>query len=404
MNTKLGVPLDSVLKENGEGPAVNAIIEKIEPILIDAGIYRSWLIVKVTTNIGVTGIGEATLEGRSATVATAITEMGRYLVGKNAFQIERHFQHLYRGQFWKGGAVLMSALSGVEQALWDIVGKVLDQPVYILMGGLVRERVRLYANGWMSDLHSIEEVAKKAHRMAIEGFGALKLPGFEVHSELSGKSSYRWALECARAVRRAVGPDVELMIDMHGRTTPAEAIALARQYSELDIYFLEEPVPPENVPALAEVKRQSGLRIATGERLYTRYGFREVLERRAADILQPDLCHCGGILEAKKIAAMSEPYYVLISPHNPNGPVSTAACIQFAMCTHNFDMLEYLVEDVPWREEIFRDGFKIEKGHMIPSGKPGLGIEFDEAASRRHPANPADLPVCRLLDGTVAEW
>jgi galactonate dehydratase len=404
MNTKLGMPLNSALQQEGERQTGSTVIERIEPILIDAGVFRSWLIVKVTTNNGVTGIGEATLEGRSATVAAAIAEMGRYLVGKNAFQIERHFQYLYRGQFWKGGAILMSALSGVEQALWDIVGKVLNQPVYVLLGGAVRERARLYANGWMGGLQSIDDVAEKAHLLVTRGFGALKLPGFEVHSELSGKASYHWALECTRAVRRAVGPDVELMVDMHGRTTPAEAIALARQYREMDIYFLEEPVPPENIPALAEVKQLSGLRIATGERLYTRFGFREVLERRAADILQPDLCHCGGILEAKKIAAMGEPYYVLVSPHNPNGPVSTAAGVQFAMSTQNFDMLEYLVEDVPWREEIFPDGFKIENGYIVPSGKPGLGIEFDEEAARRHPAIPADLPVCHLPDGTVAEW
>lgn len=404
MNTKLVAPLDPLLQEKGERSAGNTVIESIEPILIDAGVFRSWVIVKVTTNNGLTGIGEATLEGRSLTVAAAIAEMGRYLIGKSAFQIERHFQYLYRGQFWKGGAILMSALSGVEQALWDIVGKVLNQPVYVLLGGSVRERVRIYANGWMSDLNTIDDVAKKAHLITMKGFDALKLPGFEVRSEVSGKSSYRWGLECARAVRQAVGPEVELMVDMHGRTTPAEAIALARQYRELDIYFLEEPVPPENIPALAEVKQQSGLRIATGERLYTRFGFREVLERRAADILQPDLCHCGGILEAKKIAAMSEPYYVLISPHNPNGPVSTAAGVQFAMCTQNFDMLEYLVEDVPWREEIFPDSLKIEKGHIFPFDKPGLGIEFDEEAARRHPAHPVDLPVCHLPDGTVAEW
>lgn len=330
--------------------------------------------------------------------------MARYLAGQDPFQIEKHYQHIYRGQFWRGGPVLMSALSGIEQALWDIVGKYLGQPVYNLLGGLVRDRIRLYANGWMGNIDSIEEVAKKARLVVSRGFQALKLPGFRVLTEVSGKSSYRWAVECAGAVREAVGPEIELLVDLHGRTSPSEAVALARQYARLDVYFVEEPVPPENVPALAEVKQQSGVRIATGERLFTRFGFREVLERRAADVLQPDLCHCGGILEAKKIAAMAEPYYVLVSPHNPNGPLSTAACVQFAACTHNFDMLEYFFEDVPWREELFPHAFQIEGGHIIPSAKPGLGIEFDEAAARRHAGSPMDLPVCRLPDGTVAEW
>lgn len=378
-------------------------IDLIQTFLIHAN-TRNWVIVRITTDEGITGIGEATLEGRSETVAAAIGEMSRYLTGKDPFQIERHYQHIYRGQYWKGGPVLTSALSGIELAMWDIVGKKLNQPVYNLLGGAVRERIRLYANGWMNDSVSIDEVAERAQWVVGQGFKALKLAGFNERTELSGKSSYLWALECARAVREAVGDEVELLVDLHGRTDAAQAIALAKEYAKLGIYFLEEPVSPENVPALAEVKRQSGMRIATGERLYTRFGFRELLESRAADILQPDLCHCGGILEAKKIAAMAEAYYVLLSPHNPNSPVSTAACIQFAMCTHNFDMLEYLVEDVSWREELFPGAFQIEEGYLIPSNKPGLGIEFNEEEAARHPYKAIDLPVCRLPDGTPVEW
>jgi galactonate dehydratase len=211
-------------------------------------------------------------------------------------------------------------------------------------------------------------------------------------------------LHCAQAVREAVGPDIELMVDMHGRTSPADAIALARDYQKLDIYFFEEPTFPENVPAMAEVKHHSGLRIATGERLFTCFAFRELLERRAADILQPDLCHCGGIWEAKKIAAMAEANYALVSPHNPNSPISTAACVQFAASTHNFDMLEYFVEDVPWREDIFPNAFQIEDGCIVPSTRPGLGIEWNESAAHMHPYDPKDLPVCRFADGSVAEW
>jgi len=378
-------------------------IEHIEPILVAAK-SRNWIIVKIRTDEGIEGIGEATLEGRSATVATAINEMSRYLIGTNPFHIERHYQHIYRGQFWKGGPVLMSALSGIEQALWDIVGKCLNQPIYNLWGGPVRERIKLYANGWLGAISTYEAAAHKAQAIIGQGFKALKLPGFAPHTNLSGKSSYRWAIECARAVRDAVGPDIELLVDMHGRTNPAEAIALAREYEKIDIYFFEEPVPPENVVALAEVKHHGGLRVATGERLFTRFGFRDVLERRAADILQPDLCHCGGISEARKIANMAEAYYALVSPHNPNSPISTAACVQFATVTYNFDMLEYMVEDVPWREEIFPDAFQFEDGHIIPSTRPGLGIEWNETAARCHPYEPIDLPVCHLPDGSVAEW
>ena len=377
-------------------------IERIETICVDAN-SRNWVFVKISTDEGVTGFGDASIEGRTATVAAAVGEMARYLTGKNPFQIERHYQHIYRGQFWRGGPILMSALSGIEQALWDIVGKRLDQPVYNLMGGAVRDKVRLYANGWMGGTKSIEEAAKRAQWVVSKGIKAIKLPGFGL-TEVSGKTSYQWGVDCTRAVRAAVGPDVELMVDMHGRATPADATAVAREYAKLNIYFFEEPVPPENVGSLLEVKQQSGLRIATGERLFTRFGFREVLERRAADILQPDLCHCGGIMEAKKIAAMAEVYNVLVSPHNPNSPLSTAACVQFATCTHNFDMLEYMVEDVPWREQLFPDAFRIEDGYIIPSGKPGLGIELNEEVARAHPAKPVDLPVCHLPDGTVAEW
>jgi galactonate dehydratase len=378
-------------------------IESIEPVIIHAG-SRNWVIVKIVTEDGLVGIGEATLEGRSETVSVAVREMSRYLLGKDPRQVERHYQHIYRAQFWKGGPVLMSALSGIEQALWDIVGKSVNLPVYALWGGPVRDKVRLYANGWMNGVTTIADAAKKARWVVGKGITALKLPGFSVHTDLSGKSSYQWGLKCAQAVREAIGPDVELMVDMHGRTTPAEAIELAREYRKLAIYFFEEPTFPENIPALEEIKRQSGLRIATGERLFTSFAFREILERRAADILQPDLCHCGGILQAKKIAAMAEASYALVSPHNPNSPVSTAACVQFAACTHNFDMLEYFVEDVPWREELFPDSFNIQDGCIIPSNKPGLGIEWNEEAARQHPYQAVDLPVCRLADGTVAEW
>lgn len=378
-------------------------IQTVEPVIIQAG-SRNWVVVKITTDRGITGIGEATLEGRSLTIAAAVEEMSRCLIGQDPVKVEYHYNRIYRGQFWKGGPVLMSALSGIEQALWDIVGKNLGQPLYRLWGGPVREKIRLYANGWMNGITSIESAAQKAVQIVGRGFTALKLPGFAIDTDVSGKSSYRWGIRCAQAVREAVGPDVELMVDLHGRTNPAEAIELARDYAKIGIYFYEEPVPPENVPALADVRRQTGLRIATGERLYTRYAFREILERRAADIVQPDLCHCGGILEARNIAAMAEAYYVRIAPHNPNGPISTAACVQLAASTHNFDMLEYFAEDVPWREEIFPNAFKIEDGHIIPSDKPGLGLDWDESAARRHPHKPLDLPVCRLPDGTVAEW
>ena len=378
-------------------------IEQIETISVDAK-SRNWVFVKIITDEGIVGFGDASIEGREDTVATAVSEMARYLTGKNPFQIERHYQYIYRGQFWRGGPILMSALSGIEQALWDIVGKHLNQPVYNLMGGSVRDKVCLYANGWMDNCNSIDDVVKRAQWVVSKGFKAMKLPGFDPNTLLSGESNHRWGVDCTHAVREAVGPNVYLMVDMHARMTPADAIAIAREYKKLNIYFFEEPVPPENVTSLLEVKQQSGLRIATGERLFTRFGFREVLERSAADIIQPDLCHCGGIMEAKKIAAMAEVYNVLVSPHNPNSPLSTAASVQFAICTHNFGMLEYMVEDVPWREELFPDAFRIEDGFIIPSDKPGLGIELNEEVAHAHPAKPVDLPVSHLPDGTVAEY
>lgn len=378
-------------------------IESIEPIYIFAD-SRNWVIVKTTTDTGIVGLGEATVEGRSETVATAIGEMSRYLLGKDPLQVERHYQHLYRSQFYKGGPILMSAISGIEQSLWDIMGKHLDLPLYALWGGPLRDRVQLYATGWMETATSPDEVARNANAVVQKGYTALKIPGFALDTDLSGMSSYRWGVDCVRAVRETVGNDIRIMVDMHGRTTPAEAIELAREYRKLNIYFFEEPTYPENIAALAEIRQQSGLRIATGERLFTCYSFREVLERRAADILQPDLCHCGGLSEARRIAAMAEAHYARIAPHNPNSPISTAACVQLAASIHNFDMLEYLVEDVPWRDAIFPDAFKIEDGHISLPNKPGLGIEWDESVARQHPYKAVDLPVCRLADGSVAEW
>ncbi|HWB98980.1 MAG TPA: galactonate dehydratase [Bryobacteraceae bacterium] len=378
-------------------------IKSVKPWLIGAK-SRDWVIVKVETDDDLTGIGEATLEGRSATVAAAVEEMSRYFLNKDPLQIERHFQHIYRGQFWRGGAVLMSAFSGIEQALWDIAGKALSQPVNRLLGGPVRDRVKVYANGWLGGASTISEAVSRAECAVKRGFHALKLPGFAAMADLSGTASYLWALDCARAVRNALGPQIDLMVDMHGRGTPAEAISLVKEYETLNIYFLEEPVGPENVAALAEVKHHSALRIATGERLCTRFGFREVLERRAADVIQPDLCHCGGILEAKKIAAMAETYYVDVAPHNPNGPVSTAASVEFSLATQNFAMLEFMMDDAPWREEVFPDAYDLRNGYMLPRQRPGLGVEMNEAAARRYPPTGVDLPVCHLEDGTIAEW
>ncbi len=354
--------------------------------------YRTnWVFVKLYTDEGITGIGEATLEYKEKAVLGAIDELKRYLVGKDPFKIELHYHNIYRDSYWRNGPVLMSALSAIETCLWDINGKALGVPVYRLLGGEYRDKIRVYANGWFSGAKTPEEFGSRAKEAVKRGFTALKWDPFGkaymniTHEELDS------ALECINTVRESVGSNVDLLIEGHGRFNVHTAIKIAREIESSKPLWFEEPVPPDSIDALAEVRRKSPVPIAAGERLYTQYSFRELFEKRGADFVQPDISHAGGILECKKIAAMAGAYYASFAPHNPSGPVANAAALQLAACTPNFYILEIMANDVPWRNEITNENLVYEDGYMKIPNDPGLGIELNEEQALKYPIRSTDL-------------
>jgi galactonate dehydratase len=357
-----------------------------------------WLFLKVHTDAGIVGLGEPIVEGRAQTVAAAVQEIGRYLVGQDPRRIEHHWQAIYRGQFYRGGPVLCSALSGIEQALWDIMGKWLGQPVYQLLGGAVRDRIRVY--GWVGG-ETYGDYIESAKVSAGHGFSALKVGLAGSVRLVDTPALVEENVRRFADIRAAVGPSVDVGIDFHGRCSPAMSIRLAKALEPYHPMFIEEPVLPENVDALATVARATSIPIATGERLFTKWGFREVLEKQAAAILQPDLSHCGGILEAKKIAAMGECYYAAVAPHCPLGPIALAASLHLDACTPNFLVQEHVTTGAGY----LKRPFEIVEGHIALPAGPGLGVELDEEALADK-LYDGDWETPRLwhADGSVADW
>lgn len=345
----------------------------------------NWVFVKVYTDEGVTGVGEATLEYKEKALIGAVEHIKEYLVGKNPLDIERHYHDIYRDAYWRGGAVLMSALSAVEMALWDILGKTLGVPVYQLLGGKVRDKVRIYVNGWFAGAKTPEQFAEKAKLAVSRGVTAMKWDPFgKSYMEISGKDLDQ-ALRCIAAVREAVGPQVDLLIEGHGRFNVPTGIAIAKELEPFKPMWFEEPTPPDNLEALKAVRDKSPVPISAGERLYTLRAFKDLFEMRAADYIQPDISHAGGIMELKKIAAAADSYYIPFAPHNPSGPVANAAALQLAGCCMNFSILEIMYSDVTWRRDVTNEALVCEDGFMHIPDKPGLGIEIDEAACLAHP-------------------
>ena len=365
-------------------------ITKLETFLVKP----RWLFLKIHTDAGIVGLGEPIVEGRARTCATAIDEIAPDLIGKDPRNVIHHWQAIYRHAFYRGGPVLTSALSGIEQALWDIKGKHLGVPIYELLGGPTRDRVRVYAHARSPELVR----ARKA-----EGFTAFKT-GIKNSTQSGIVASQKFVEEAAEsfaALREAGGKDVDIGIDFHGAISPQNAKLLIHALEPYQPMFIEEPVQCQNVEAMAEIARGTHLPIATGERIFTKWGFREILEKKAATILQPDLCHAGGIMEARLIAGMAEAYYAAIAPHNPLGPISLAAGLQLAASIPNF----LCQEQVTLGERCLKTPFKVEKGYVaIPEG-PGLGIELDEnAVANRLDHNWRNQETYDLNDGSVVDW
>ena len=354
--------------------------------------YRTnWVVLKVSTDEGLYGVGEATLEHRELAVEAAVRELERYVLGKDPHQIERFWSENHRDAYWRGGPVLTTALSGIEMALWDIKGKALNVPVYQLLGGKVRDTVPCYANAWFAGSRTPEAFAAKAAATVAQGFRALKWDPFgSAYLSLSAEA-FRGALDCVAAVRGAVGPGVELMIEGHGRFDVPTAVRIGHALEPFNIAWFEEPIPPGDLDGLAEVKRRIRIPVAAGERLYTRWDFRELLAKRAADYLQPDLSHCGGILELRKIAAMAECHFLPVCPHNPIGAITNAATLQVAACTPNFTWLETMSNDVPYRQQLTTETVGFANGQMTIPQAPGLGIDLVEEELPKHPYQPHNL-------------
>ncbi|MDR3708084.1 MAG: galactonate dehydratase [Capsulimonadaceae bacterium] len=363
-------------------------------------VYRAnWVFVKVLTDGGLHGVGEATLEYREKTVAEAILELKRELVGKDPHNIEKFYADAYRDAYWRGGPVLMSALAGVEMALWDIKGKAFGVPVYQLLGGKCRDRVTCYANAWFSPARTPDEFAVKARQAVAMGYRGLKWDPFGSAWQQIAKHEMQQARECIRAVVEAVGDDVDILIEAHGRFNIPSAVKVSQMLEEFDVLWLEEPIPPDNKEGLADVRRRSRVPIAAGERMYGRYDYRECFRLGCVDYAQPDVSHMG-IAELRKIGAMAECHHIPICPHNPSGPIANAATLQLAACMPNFAFLETMIYDVPYRRELTTEEVDIVDGAMLIPEKPGLGLDINEDALAEHPYKPVAL---RHYAGTLTE-
>ena len=372
-------------------------ITKIVPFCVFS-FRTNFVFVKVETDEGISGVGEGTLEYKEHALLGAIQDIERVLIGKDPMQAEKITHELYRDSYWRVGPVLQSAISAVEMALWDIKGKRYGIPVYELLGGKVREEIRMYANGWFSGAKEPDEFAEAAKKAVAKGVTALKWdPLGKSYMEL-GRTEFTHAMDVVAAVRDAVGRDVDLMIEGHGRFDVATGIRIAQALKPYDPMFFEEPTPPDCLDALAEVHRKSPVPISAGERIYSVMQFREFLDKGCADFAQPDVSHCGGIMAVKEMAAMAKTHYVAMAPHNPSGPVANAAALQLAGCLTNYRILEIMYTDVDWRKELTDEHVVFHEGCIRIPDKPGLGLELCEEACLAHPFEPVDL---RHYKGTL---
>ncbi len=358
------------------------------------------LYLKVHTDEGLIGLGEPILEGRAATCAAAVAELEPYLLGKDPTRVAHHWQAMYRHAFYRGGPILTSALSGVEQALWDLAGKAVGLPVYALLGGATRDRIRMYAGCGGG---TPEEAASAAKARVAQGFRSLKtgIAGGRPPRIVEDMAYVERAVSVFAAMRDAVGKEIDIAIDFHGAVSPQTAMVLIKALEPYQPMFIEEPVQCQNLDILADMARKTHIPIATGERLFTKWQFREALEKRAASILQPDLSHAGGILECRLIAGMAEAYYAGIAPHCPLGPVALAACIQLDACIPNLVAQEH----AHLGEGILKQPFVVKDGYVdLPTG-PGLGIELDEEALQSQIMERGwPNPELYLEDGSVTDW
>ncbi|MEP7198319.1 MAG: galactonate dehydratase [Chloroflexota bacterium] len=353
----------------------------------------NWTFLKLYTDEGLTGVGEATLEYNALTSASNLDEAREFIIGRDPFHIESFLQDAQARTFWQGPA-LYATLAGIEMAMWDIVGKALDQPVYNLLGGPCRQTLRAYTHMGLragDDRAAPVQFAEQARELVSEGWTAIKwVPVPPVHMTMTA-ADMRHTVAVVGAVRDAVGRDVDLLIELHGRLNPTTAIQLAHELAPFKPMFFEEPIPPYNFDQMAYVRAHSPIPLATGERIFTKFGWRDALAKKIADIVQPDLGKCGGILEMKKIAAMAEAEYTMVAPHNPLGPIGSVATLHLSACIPNFQIQEMVRETgtrgVPYRTDLI-GGATVNRpvnGQLALPPGPGLGVDLDEKVAEAHP-------------------
>ncbi len=349
--------------------------------------WRNLTFVKVETDEGLTGISEVRMNNRTdALVAYIDGAKRRHVIGSDPFNTEDLYQRMFRDDYGRAGEIVATGISVIEIACWDIIGKALNQPVYRLLGGACRDKIKAYANGWYRVERTPEEFHDAAKKVIEKGYKALKFDPFGAgYYELSYEEKLK-AVSLVEAVRDAVGPDVEILVEMHGRFSPYTAIEIATELEQFKPSWVEEPVPPDNIAALAKASDSINLPVATGERLHNKYEYRELINLQAADILQPDITQTGGFLETKKIAAMGDMCYMTVAPHNVGGPVSTASALHFAACTTNFKIQEHFNDfSEAWVKEAATGCPEVIDGYFsLPNG-PGLGMKLNEDLIAQHP-------------------
>ena len=373
-------------------------IEKVETILWD-----KWLLLKIHCEDGTVGIGEGGVHGWQRPTQTMIETMEPYLLGKNPDHIEHHYQWLYRSSHFMG-SVVQGALSAIDIALWDIKGKRLEVPIFDLMGGKTRDRVRCYMHVGSGDFGSADDLAKDALNAVKQGFTAVRFTPFSSDYYLH-KSYSEWADEAVKrvsAVRETVGSDVDICVEIHRQMNPAESIALGRRLEEFNPFFYEDPMLPDSPAIMGEVAKKCNIPIATGERFTTIFEYQQLLEANAASYVRPDLCLCGGLSGCKKVAAMAEAHHVKVIPHNPLSPMSTAACVQLDACIPNFALQEYTGESEPPKSELLLKPLELKGGYITVPDGPGLGVEINEEALKM-PEDPKVLDTPIGFDGSVQD-
>ena len=363
----------------------------------------NYVFVKIYTDQGITGLGEGSVTSKEATMATAIEEHKRYLAGRDPTDIEMHWQAMYRWPRWRGGPILNSAISAVEIALWDILGQALGQPVWRLLGGKARDRVQMYVHAGGD---SPEEYARNWLRAKTEGWTGCKAGFITTEGDvIDPVRSVREGIANLKAVRQAVGEDFRICIDLHGKTTPTMAVDFCRRAEEYSPFFVEEATQIEDLDELAHLRANTRIPLATGERLFTKYGFSQICHRHLVDYVQPDVVHCGGILEMKKIATIAEAYRIELVPHNPQSDVSTLASLHVDFSTPNFAIQEitHRGNEQYWKDLFYGGGITYEKGYALPPDRPGLGVDLDEKVAAKRPYRPHTRQQLRFPDGGVAD-